>query len=490
MRLKRNPPKGAKVRTSLAQWHVPTIDWCGHNVARVAIDTLPHAALLNIFYFYLEDEYVNPMEQIDKPPREVWRTLAHVCRKWRNIVFGSPHRLDLRVYCRASTPVTKMLDIWPNLPIVVWVYDDLGDLDNTIAALEHANRVCAIYLWHLQKYHLEDILATMQQPFPALTHLVLGFTWFTGDIAPLDPDLFLGGSAPGLQLFMLDHIPFPGLPKLLLSATHLVDLHLRRIPHSGYISPDAMVAGLSALTRLENLVIEFESPRSRPARSHRSPRTRALLPVLNYLLFKGVSEYLEDLLAGIHAPLLNVLQITFFHKLIFDTPQLTQLISHTPNFKVLNEAHVTFYDSIVSITTSGFLGLNILSKRPDWQLLSLARFCGSSFPLALIPVERLYIKALRSSPPPWQDESSQWLELLHLFTGVKDLYISSQFTPRIASALQEPVSERVTKVLPSLRALFFSETPSGSVPEAFGKFVAARQLAGHPISVSRWHEGR
>jgi hypothetical protein len=487
MGLKRNPPKGAKVRTSFAQWHVPTVDWCDHNIARVAIDMLPHVVLLNIFDLYLEEEYIDPMIQIDKPQREVWRTLAHVCRRWRNIVFESPHRLDLRVYCRASTPVTKMLDIWPKLPIVVWVYDDLGDLDNTIAALGHTERICAIYLWLLQKYHSEDILAAMQQPFPTLTHLVLGFS---GDIAPLHPDSFLGGSAHRLQLLTLNHVPFPGLPKLLLSATHLVDLHLWEIPHSGYISPDAMVAGLSVLTRLENLFIDFESPRSRPARSQRPLPTRALLPVLSYLLFKGASEYLEDLLARIHAPLLNDLDITFFHKLIFDTPQLTRLISRTPKFKVLNEAHVTFYNSAVSIT-SGFIVLNISSRRPDWQLLSLARFCGSSFPQALIRVERLYVETLRVAPPlPWQDESSQWLELLHLFTGVKDLHISSQFTPRIASALQEPAGERVPKVLPSLRALFLSETPSGSVPEDFGRFVAARQLAGHPISVSRWHEGR
>ena len=488
MGLKRNPPKGAKVRTSFAQWHVPTVDWCDHNIARVAIDMLPHVVLLNIFDLYLEEEHIHPMDQVE---REVWCTLAHVCRNWRNIVFESPHRLDLRVYCRASTPVTKMLDIWPKLPIVVRAHHDLRYVDNTIAALEHTNRICEIYLWNIRESHSEDIFAAMQQPFPALTHLALGFTSLT---APLHPDSFLGGSAHRLQFLMLNQVPFPGLPKLLLSATHLVNLYLWGIPHSGYISPDAMVAGLSALTRLERLSIGSESPRSRPARSQRPPPTRALLPVLTYLRFKGASEYLEDLLARIHAPLLNDLRINFFHKLIFDTPQLTQLISRTPKFTVLNEAHVTFYNLAVSITprsTPGFIALNILSGRPDWQLLSLARFCGSSFPQALIPVERLYIEAFRVAPPlPWQDESSQWLELLHLFTGVKDLYISSEFTLCIASALQVPVGERVTKVLPSLRALFLSETSSGSVPEDFGKFVAARQLAGHPISVSRWHEGR
>jgi hypothetical protein len=43
----------------------------------------------------------------------------------------------------------------------------------------------------------------------------------------------------------LDGIPFPGLPKLLLSATHLVQLVLTNIPHSGYFSPEAIVAPLS-----------------------------------------------------------------------------------------------------------------------------------------------------------------------------------------------------------------------------------------------------
>jgi hypothetical protein len=387
-----------------------------------------------------------------------------------------------------------MLDIWPNLPIVVWVHGHLEDVDNTIAALEHNDRLCGIYLWDLPNSHSEKILATMQQPFPALTRLALGFR---GETAPLDPDSFLGGSAQLLQSLILRHIPFPGLPTLLLSATHLVHLYLYRIPHSGYISPDVIVTGLSVLTRLEGLVVYFVSPRSRPARkSRRSPPTRALLPVLNYLLFKGVSEYFDDLVARIDAPLLEALNITFFHKLIFDTPQLAQLIGRTPKFKVLKQARVFFYGWSASITLqptsgSGNLVLNILSRQPDWQLLSLARLCSSSFPQALIPVERLSIEmSYGSSPLPWQDESSQWLELLHLFTGVRDLYISSGFTRRIASALQEPVGERATEVLPSLRALFLQESPSGSVPESFGKFVTARQLAGHPISVTRWDEGR
>jgi hypothetical protein len=82
----------------------------------------------------------------------------------------------------------------------------------------------------------------------------------------LVPALFLGESAPRLHTPFLDWIPFPGLPKLLLSTTHLVRLDLRRVPHSGYISPEAMVTCLAASIRLEILVIKFESTPCRPDR--------------------------------------------------------------------------------------------------------------------------------------------------------------------------------------------------------------------------------
>jgi hypothetical protein len=102
---------------------------------------------------------------------------------------------------------------------------------------------------------LEEVLAAMQQPFPALTDLAI---WCRNDglledeMRPVVPESFLGGSAPRLQHLELNRVPFPGLPKLLLSATGLVTLSIWGIPHSGYISPEAMVRCLSTLTRLES----------------------------------------------------------------------------------------------------------------------------------------------------------------------------------------------------------------------------------------------
>ena len=46
----------------------------------------------------------------------------------------------------------------------------------------------------------------------------------------------------------------------------------------------------------------------------------------------------------------------------------------------------------------------------------------------------------------------------------------------------------MTEVLPALETLFLDDRfPAGPKQEAFGQFVAARRLAGHPIAVSQWN---
>ena len=447
-------------------------------VARMTIETLPDVVLLEIFGFYVDKE-----ESTDE-----WYTLVHVCRKWRNVVFGSPLSLDLRLLCFSNTPVRETLGVWPPLPIVVLGSGhETWGMDNVIAALEQNDRIRRLELPNMTSSQLERVLDAMQQPFPALTRLWLGPI---NETAPVVPASFLGGSAPNLQSLWLDCIPFPGLPKLLMFSTHLVQLFLYEIPHSGYVSPESMVNCLSVLTRLEKLDIGFESPRSCPARKRQRspPQALTVLPVLTQLWFKGVSEYLEELLARIDAPLLNNLWITFFHQLIFDTPLLAQFITRTPNFKAHNEAHVFFLDEEVSVTlpqiSNEMLRLGISSRRTDWQLSSLAQVCRSSFPTFIPTVEHLYL--LEDEFVDWQDdiENSQWLELLCQFTAVKHLYISWEFAPHFASILPKFVAEKGAEVLPTLQTLFMEEPES--VHETIGKFVAARQLSSHPVAVSHW----
>jgi len=83
-----------------------------------------------------------------------------------------------------------------------------------------------------------------------------------------------------------------------------------------------------------------------------------------------------------------------------------------------------------------------------------------------------------------------WLEFLHVFTTVEHLYLSAELALCIAPTFQEPVGEGVTQVLPALQTIFikFIERCHASeakiIQEVMEKFVAARELSGHPIAVN------
>ena len=86
-------------------------------------------------------------------------------------------------------------------------------------------------------------------------------------------------------------------------------------------------------------------------------------------------------------------------------------------------------------------------------------------------------------------ENTLWLRLLRPFTAVKNLYLSKEFAPGIAAALQELVGARITEVLPSLQNIFaegLGAEPLGPFRESIGQFVAARQVSDHPITIFDW----
>jgi hypothetical protein len=240
---------------------------------------LPDDVLLAIFDFYM-DVFPLGKEQI-----EAWQSLVHVSWRWRSVVFGSPCHLNLRLVCTARTPVRDTLDIWPPLPLII--RDSLTEsVDNIVAVLERSDRVDRIDLINVNRSRLEKLLAAIQVPFPGLTYLQLSSN---DETLPVLPDSFLGGFAPRLRFLKLYKIPFPGLPKLLLSATHLGILNVSNIPHSGYISPEAMVTALSALTSLKSLALGFQFPRYHPDLAiQRAPRqTRTVLLFSQIFRSKG-----------------------------------------------------------------------------------------------------------------------------------------------------------------------------------------------------------
>ena len=319
---------------------------------RVTIDALSDNVLLETFEFCLgKDDY----DEFEFGRNyDGWQTLVHVCCRWQWIVFTSPRRLDLKLYCTGQRSVnSKTLDIWPALPIVVFSRNmqPKEDVANIIAVLRQHNRVCKIYYeqFHLFQDPFLKEFAAIDEPFPALTSLELAS--YAPNV-PVLPDSFLGGSAPRLRSLDFDGIPYPSIGKLLSSTTNLVWLSLWGIPHSGYISPETIVPCLSMLPRLGSLSLGFRHPRSpaRRASRHPPPLTRVVFPSLTFFQFRGDIEYLEDVLSQIEAPILNQSYFRFFNQLVFDTPLLRHFIRRTETFMTIHTARVEFNSSAVQVT--------------------------------------------------------------------------------------------------------------------------------------------
>jgi hypothetical protein len=121
------------------------------------------------------------------------------------------------------------------------------------------------------------------------------------------------------------------------------------------------------------------------------------------------------------------------------------------------------------------------------QGIRLAAFFSDSPFVSLFNLERLNICEDSYSRPRWEEdvENIQWLEFLHLFTTVKTVSLSEEFTPRVVPASQDLSGERIMEVLPALQSVFSPESSlSGPVEEALAQFLTARQLSGHPVAVN------
>jgi hypothetical protein len=76
---------------------------------------------------------------------------------------------------------------------------------------------------------------------------------------------------------------------------------------------------------------------------------------------------------------------------------------------------------------------------------------------------------------------------------VESLRIPRELGTRIAPVLNELTEPWAADVLPALNSLIFeelepslSESGSGSLQQAIGGFIAARERSGHPVDVRRW----
>ncbi len=253
----------------------------GMNWRHVTIEMLPENTLLEIFDFYRQDSVRRSRGRPWK-----WHRLAHVCRRWRHVVYTSPRRLGLQILCKSGAPIGHILDSWPTLPLVVRFKGSPKSkfLPNNIdVALRHPDRVYDISIGVTSSI-IGSLIEVVQEPFPALKKIEI-----TSKDSTETPVLQVGEA----------------MRRLLLSTNNLVKLWLRNIPKTCYFSPEAIATCLSALAQLKDVYICFHSPASSPTLSRAPPPLeRATLPSLLSLAFHGTNEYLEQLVARIDSPAL------------------------------------------------------------------------------------------------------------------------------------------------------------------------------------------
>ena len=455
----------------------------------MTIDVLPDNALLDIFDFYRDDRTTWIIFFLPTPWR--WQTLTQVCRRWRYIVLGSPRRLDLRIVCTDKTPTRTSLNIWPPFPIAVikpFSLEEKINVENLIAAMEHRNRISEIHIDDILGSELEKLAPVMQEPFPTLRYFHLDTLMMGLGL----PETFLGGSAPCLRSLSISKTRFPSFPKFILSATHIAHLCLDDIPYSGYIFPSVMATCVAALPNLKHLHIAFESRIFDLLQTSPPPFTRAVLPALTSLYFRGNSEYFEDFLAQIDAPLLKRLGIEFLMDIHTLSPRPHNFIDRTESLGQFNHATMELSMPCIymALRSSTLFKLDIECRRNIWpRFSSMAETFSLHLPL-LHNVELLQITGGPSSVAGREDpymSSSDWLELFQLFIAVQSLYVSENLVPFVAAALQELTGGMAVEVLPALRILSLEGLqPSGPVQDGIGSFVAARQLSDRPVAIQDW----
>jgi hypothetical protein len=445
----------------------------------------------------------------------------------------------MHIICTNGTPIVETLDHLPPMPLLInyryailtsglLVHDELGinhrtpimDLQEHLSptsfyidhrrlvatvstqdelgmchALVLRDRVRSIIL-HLPPLILHKVLMLMGEAFPILEQLSLSFIFDEDEVIPVLvlPQTFL---SPNLRHLTLLGVCLPkGLSSLSFTVS-LVTLTITNIRASGYFCPRQLVARLRFLPQLEGLSIGFSVPIPRPSAEMEPLGEQGppvTLPNLKTLVFKGVSTYLERLVAQIRAPLLQRLDITFFDQIAFALPHLSHFSSTIGGLKPT--AMVRFQSDRVLIIGDHYYNtqqyeydgrfvMRVMCASFDWQIDCAAQICSALMP-TLSVAEKLTLDYLLMMPTEWQNgevDGTTWHDLLRSFIGLKELHISNSLSEELSRALQVDEIGSDPAFLPALQELVseFDELNGASL---FGSFIHARQVADRPVRLS------
>ena len=460
----------------------------GYSVAyRTHVYVLDNKSLLQIFSHYRLEEEDNWNLRL------TWRKLAHVCRRWRLLIFDSPSHLDIHLCLTNDSPSLESLSHLL-LPLAIDYSDGtrtmaLEDEDNIQFGLRQQGQCVRRVALRAPPLSLHTWLEPMNKLFPRLEDLSLSCTT-TDDSSLVLPDKL---KAPGLRRLALHGIGLPkGFP-LLSSTIALSTLSLTHIEAPCYLPLGQLVTQIQGLPHLEELIIGLAASATPLPSSEEEPLPASIppvtLPTLRRLTFQGVSVYLDNFVAQINTPLLERLSLTLFLELAV-TPlvNLNEFIQRTEIFGCL-VARVIFNKDGASIYADHYeqqgiekLSLHVNCEPLDWKTDSVTLVC-SALGDALSIIEKLTLDLDEDGmPSDWENtlDNMFWHGLLLPFVRVKRLHIGSSLALKLAQALR---SEAGGFVLPALRVLEVS-LEFNFAQMAFSSFIKTRKSMGHSVYLS------
>ena len=480
----------------------------GNRSRTPSIHILDDDSLLHIFYLYRPFLLGEDQDNLDYGMRRLWGgnegwvrgrwwySLAHVCRRWRNIILGSASYLDLSLVCTFGTPVQDMLAHSPHLPLTVDYYEQDRDIttddeEGIIFALKQRERVLRVRL-HVPVTSLQKFVAAMDDEYPILDFLVIELPYKDKSIILIIPETF---QAPHLRSLSLVGFALPIRCRLLTTTVGLVTLTLYMIHPSTYFQPNTLLRWISVMPQLEMLSIGFEFPI--PGRDVEIQLTdtpiiaHVTLPNLRYFQFRGVPSYLEALVHRMTTPRLEKLLIDFYNQLTFSVPRLLQFVNAAENLRfgsarfrfLKNGGNVSVYPREEAEMPG--LAIYVLCWHLDWQVSSMAQIINS-LSQVFSAVEHLTLdhdEHDQSSEEHNEVERTEWRRLLRPFNNVKTLRIENGLVGDLSGCLQLEDRELPLEVLPELQELTYYG--SGNIGNGFASFVTARRNAGRPITLVR-----
>ena len=275
----------------------------------LTINHLPDEVLLEVF-----DSYRQGIGESDNQWRKkhAWFNLAHVCRRWRAVVFASSSRLDLNITVGPKNTGHIKTMLSGHLPILIDYYP--GNLRRPIRAITGSalRRMHAVLRYHdrvreisFGALDIEKFISAANYHFPALESLALGFSY--GQELDIPATFLRGPDQSDLRLRRLS-LYSPSLTSvtgLLLSATALTDLTLAKSPVYDCSQGPLLLACLQGMQCLRSLDLSIPHiPRGFQAR-HSTPKDIVSLLKLTRFHYCGSTIFLNNVMSGLSAPSLQ-----------------------------------------------------------------------------------------------------------------------------------------------------------------------------------------